>query len=83
MDSEPAAASGMILRNTGLPSRSPLVAPPLRLAALRWRDAFVVLCPFRPPPGVSTAFLVAVTRFSVTGFPRVPPLRMCTWILEA
>jgi hypothetical protein len=33
MDSEPAAALGMVLRSTGLPSRSALVAPPLRLAA--------------------------------------------------
>jgi hypothetical protein len=43
MDSEPAASSGMVLRSTGLPSRSALVAPPFRLAALRWRGAFVIL----------------------------------------
>jgi hypothetical protein len=29
----------MVLRCTGLPSRSALAAPPLRLAALRWRAA--------------------------------------------
>jgi hypothetical protein len=81
MDSEPAAASGMVLRNTGLPSRSALVAPPLRLAALRWRVAFFILVQSRPPPGVSTAFLVAVARFSGRPFPRVPPLRMCPYQL--
>jgi hypothetical protein len=83
MDSDPAAASGIVLSSTGLPSRSALVAPPLRLAALRWREAFVVLGRYRPPPGVSTAFLVAVTRFSDSRFPRVPPLRMCPSMLEA
>jgi hypothetical protein len=31
------------LRPTGLPSRSALVAPSLRLAAMRWREAFVLL----------------------------------------
>jgi hypothetical protein len=69
----------MVLCGTGLPSRSALVAPPLRLAALRWRVANVILGRFRPPPGVSTAFVVAVTRFSDTRFPRVPPLRMCPY----
>jgi hypothetical protein len=72
-----------ILRVTGLPSRSALVAPPLRLAALRWREAPVFLGRFRPPSGVSTAFLVAVARFSKARSPRVPPLRMCTFLLEA
>jgi hypothetical protein len=32
----------LILRFTGLPSRSALVAPPLRLAARRWREALVL-----------------------------------------
>jgi hypothetical protein len=64
MDSEPAAALGMVLRSTGLPSRSALVAPPLRLAALRWRGAFDELSRPRPPPGVSAACSVAVARLS-------------------
>jgi hypothetical protein len=72
-----AAPLGPILRCTGLPSRSALVAPPLRLAALRWRVASHFLARPRPPLGVSTAYFVAVARFSVTRFPRVPPLRMC------
>jgi hypothetical protein len=66
MESEPAAASGMILRNTGLPSRSTLAAPPLRLAALRWREAPITLVHSQPPPGVSTAFLVTVARVEST-----------------
>jgi hypothetical protein len=61
---------------TGLPSRSALVAPPLRLAALRWRGAFNVLTRVRPPPGVSTACLVAATHFSVTES-RGSPTRYC------
>jgi hypothetical protein len=68
---------GLFLRNTGLPSRSALVAPPLRLAALRWRGVFVVLGRIRPPPGGSAACLQAVARFSGRPFPGVPPLRMC------
>jgi hypothetical protein len=72
-----ASAPGRVLRYTGLPSRSALVAPPLRLAALRWREVCVALGRSRPPLGVSTAFLVAVTHFFGTLFPRVPPLRMC------
>jgi hypothetical protein len=63
-----------ILRVTGLPSRSALVAPPLRLAALRWREAPVFLGRFRPPSGVSTAFLVAVARFSEARSPRIATL---------
>jgi hypothetical protein len=47
------------------------------LAALRWRVASHFLARPRPPLGVSTAYFVAVARFSVTRFPRVPPLRMC------
>jgi hypothetical protein len=82
MVSEPATPWRLFLPNTGLPSRSALVAPPLRLAALRWRVAFVVLVDSRPPPGVSTACLVAVAHFSGTRFPRVPPLRMCPPMLE-
>jgi hypothetical protein len=62
------------LRGTGLPSRSALVAPPLRLAALRWRGAIVVLGRCRPPPSVSTAFFVPVSRFSVTRLPRIATL---------
>jgi hypothetical protein len=54
----------------------------LRLAALRWRVAFVVLVRNRPPSGVSTACLVAVAHFSGTRFPRVPPSRMCPSSLE-
>jgi hypothetical protein len=42
---------GPDLRCTGLPSRSALVAPPLRLAALRRRVTILVLEGFRPPPG--------------------------------
>jgi hypothetical protein len=38
-----AAPQGPFPRITGLPSRSALDAPPLRLAALRWREAFVLL----------------------------------------
>jgi hypothetical protein len=38
-----AALLGPFLRFTGLPSRSALVAPPLRLAALRWRERPVLL----------------------------------------
>jgi hypothetical protein len=53
-----------VLRFTGLPSRSALDAPPLRLAALRWRGAFYELSRSRPPPGVSTACSVVVARFS-------------------
>jgi hypothetical protein len=34
-----------LLRPTGLPSRSALVAPPLRLAALRWSEAFLRKAP--------------------------------------
>jgi hypothetical protein len=60
----PAAPLGPFLRSTGLPSRSALVAPALWLATLRWREALVVLVRSRPPSGVSTACLVAVTRFS-------------------
>jgi hypothetical protein len=53
-----------------------------RLAALRWRVAFVVVVGSRPPPGVSTACFVTGTHFSVTRLPRVPPLRMCPRMLE-
>jgi hypothetical protein len=69
-------AGHWILPCTGLPSRSALVAPPLRLAALRWRGAFNVLTRVRPPPGVSTACLVAATHFSVTES-RGSPTRYC------
>jgi hypothetical protein len=61
-DSEPGAALVMVLWCTGLPSRSALAAPPLRLAALRWRKAFVVLGRLRPPPGVSSGFSVSRVR---------------------
>jgi hypothetical protein len=69
-----AAPLGTVLRDTGLPSRSALATPPLRLAALRWRAAFVILGRFRPPPGVSTACLVASTHFSLTRLPRIATL---------
>jgi hypothetical protein len=70
--SEPAAtASEITLRSTGLPSHSPLVAPPLRLATLRWRGASDELSRSRPPPGVSTASLEAVTQFSGRRLQRV------------
>jgi hypothetical protein len=36
-DTDRAAPGNWVLRFTGLPSRSALVAPPFRLAALRWR----------------------------------------------
>jgi hypothetical protein len=72
----------LVLRSTGLPSRSALVAPPFRLAALRWRVAFVVLGRSRPPPGDSTACLVAATRFSVTPFPGEPHTVLCPSKLE-
>jgi hypothetical protein len=49
-------AGHLILRCAGLPSRSALVAPPVRLAALRWREAFVLLGRSRPPPGVSSGY---------------------------
>jgi hypothetical protein len=65
---------GPFLRFTGLPSRLALVAPPLRLAALRWRVTILVFERRRPPPGVSAACLVAVARFSVTRFPRIATL---------
>jgi hypothetical protein len=61
----------VFLRNTGLPSRSALDAPPLRLAALRWRGASVVLGRLRPPPVVSTAFLVTVSHLFGGRFQRV------------
>jgi hypothetical protein len=82
IDSEPVAASGMFLRCTGLPSRSALAAPPLRLAALRWRGTCVILGRFRPPPVGSAACIVTGARFSVTRFPGVPPLRMCPCRIE-
>jgi hypothetical protein len=45
-------------RNTGLLSRA--AAPPLQLAALRWRVASVVLVRSRPPPGsASSGFSVS------------------------
>jgi hypothetical protein len=66
------APLGLFLRFTGLPSRSALVAPPLRLAAQRWRETFVVLGESRPPSGVSTAFLPAVALFSAAPFPGEP-----------
>jgi hypothetical protein len=70
------------LTNTGLPSRSALVAPPLRLVALRWRVALVVLVWIRPPPVVSTACLLAVTHFSRTPFPGEPHTALCPYRLE-
>jgi hypothetical protein len=45
-----AAPLGPFLRRTGLPSRSALVAPPLRLAALRWRVAFLREAPRTDSP---------------------------------
>jgi hypothetical protein len=69
-----AAPLGLFLRYTGLPSRSALVAPPLRLATLRWRGAFDELSRSRPPPGVSTACSVAVARLSGRPFPGGAPL---------
>jgi hypothetical protein len=73
---------GPFLSDTGLPSRSALVAPGLRLAALRWREANVILGRLRPPPSVSTAFLVDATRFSVTPFPGEPHTALCRSELE-
>jgi hypothetical protein len=73
---------GRVLRRTGLPSRSTPGASPLRLAALRWRAAFIALGRSRPLLGVSTAFLVAVTRFSVTPIPGEPHTALCPSKLE-
>jgi hypothetical protein len=73
---------GLFLRFTGLPSRSALVAPPLRLAALRWCATFVVLGAYRPPPGVSTACLVAVTHCPAAPFPGEPHTVLCPSKLE-
>jgi hypothetical protein len=67
---------------TGLPSRSALVAPPLRLAAQRWRAAFFVLVRPRPPPGVSTACLPAGARCSGRPFPGEPHTALCPSKLE-
>jgi hypothetical protein len=78
-----AAPLGLFLRDTGLPSRSALVAPPLQLAALRWPGPVASLERWWPPSGVSAACLVAVTHFSDWRFPRVPPSRMCPCSLEA
>jgi hypothetical protein len=64
------------LRFTGLPSRSARGGAPLRLTALRWLEALGELVQSRPPPGVSTAFLPAVARFSVTES-RGSPTRHC------
>jgi hypothetical protein len=75
-------AGHLVLRCTGLRSRSALIAPPLRLAALRWRAATVILGRLRPPPGVSTAFLVAVARFSERPFPGEPHTVLCPSKLE-
>jgi hypothetical protein len=77
-----ASAEHWWLTNTGLPSRSALVAPPLRLVALRWRVALVVLVWIRPPPVVSTACLLAVTHFSRTPFPGEPHTALCPYRLE-
>jgi hypothetical protein len=77
-----AAPLGLFLRFTGLPSRSALVAPPLRLAALRWCATFVVLGAYRPPPGVSTACLVAVTHCPAAPFPGEPHTVLCPSKLE-
>jgi hypothetical protein len=67
-------SASSVFRDTGLPSSSALVAPPLRLAALRWRVAFVVLVRNRPPSGVSAACLVAGARFSGHALPEGAPL---------
>jgi hypothetical protein len=67
----------LVLHFTGLPSRSALVAPPFRLAALRWREANVIFGRLRPPPDVSTACLVAVTQFSGRPFPGEPHTALC------
>jgi hypothetical protein len=72
---------GLVRRNIGLLSRS--ASPPLQLVALRWRVGAHVLVRLWPPPSVSTACPVAVTHFSDTRFPRVPPSRMCPSSLEA
>jgi hypothetical protein len=71
-----AAVPGPFFRSTGLPSRAAHVAPSLRLAALRWHLVIGLLGRYRPPSGVSTAFLPAVTRFAVTES-RGSPTRHC------
>jgi hypothetical protein len=75
-------AGHLVLRCTGLPSRSALVAPPLRLAALRWREVIPVLGGSGPPPGVSTACLVAVAQFSGRPLPGEPHTVLCPSKLE-
>jgi hypothetical protein len=59
-----------VLRKTGLLSRS--AAPPLQLDSLRRPGSRRPIDRQRSPPVVSTAFLVPVTRFSVTRYPRIP-----------
>jgi hypothetical protein len=78
----PALTLGPFLRFTGLPSRSALIAPPLRLAALWWRETPVALEWNRPPPGVSTACSVAVAHFSGRSFPGEPHTVLCPSKLE-
>jgi hypothetical protein len=71
-----AVAGHLVLRCTGLPSRSALVAPPFRLAALRWREVIFIFVRIQPPPSVSTACLVAVTHVP-GGHSRGSPTRYC------
>jgi hypothetical protein len=79
---EPTAPLGQFLRCTGRPSRSALVAPPFRLAALRWREVILIFVRIQPPAGVSTACLLAVTSFSGRPFPGEPHTVLCPSKLE-
>jgi hypothetical protein len=77
-----AVAGHLVLRCTGLPSRSALVAPPFRLAALRWREVIFIFVRIQPPPSVSTACLVAVTHVPGRPFPGEPHTVLCPSKLE-
>jgi hypothetical protein len=77
------ALLGPFLRITGLPSRSALVALPLRLAALRRPRWIVLLERCRPPPGVSAACLVAMARCFGRPFPGEPHTVLCSSKLES
>jgi hypothetical protein len=77
-----AVAGHLVLRCTGLPSRSAPVAPPLRLAALRWREVIFIFVRIQPPPSVSTACLVAVTHVPGRPFPGEPHTVLCPSKLE-
>jgi hypothetical protein len=81
--SSAAAPLGPFLRFTGLPSRSALVAPPLRLAALRWREAFVVLGRLSATSGRLDGLLGGCDALSPSApFPGEPHTVLCPSRLE-